>query len=223
MSVHMYFAFSSGLESPLWVPIGTKARLLGHVEKIEQVLGLKREKYLDNPVHWDHYAFEFANGFPGVSDDVLCKTVEEHNQWVRRTYAQFAEWSKTPVTDGEELTPSDAAEFWYGFQELDVAPSRWTREYYRRRMEWAYDVMRGIESEGWTFEAKALTAKQAGAVVRLFEAFLDKHDMRLEVPKGQDYLASSYDGGYDWCEKCGAVTPEDGEACRKRRCPLRER
>ena len=55
----------------------------------------------------------------------------------------------------------------------------------------------------------------------IFSTFLDKDDRRLDVPKGYDYLASSYDGGYTWCEKCGAVLPEDADACRKRKCPIR--
>jgi hypothetical protein len=40
--------------------------------------------------------------------------------------------------------------------------------------------------------------KQAAAVVTLFAEYLDDYDMRLDVPNGHDYLASSYNGGYDW-------------------------
>ena len=86
-------------------------------------------------------------------------------------------------------------------------------------MEVLYDVMRGNENEGITFGEKKLTPKQASAVVRLFSEFLDKHDRRLDVPNGHDYLASSYDGGYWWCEKCGAITYDDAESCGKRKCP----
>lgn len=84
-----------------------------------------------------------------------------------------------------------------------------------------YEVMRGRPSEGITFDVKALTPAQAGAVIRLFEQFLDTHDVRLEVPHGYDHLASSLDGGYQWCNKCfRPMAPEDGAGCRRRKCPL---
>ena len=88
-------------------------------------------------------------------------------------------------------------------------------------MEHLYEVMRGRKSEGVTFGEKALTTKQAAAVINIFSPYLDHDDRRLDVPNGYDYLASSYDGGYDWCEKCGAMRPEDADACRKRKCPIR--
>ncbi len=50
-------------------------------------------------------------------------------------------------------------------------------------------------------------------------SYLDAHDLRLEAPMGCDYLASSSDGGYVWCEKCGAVTEEHLLQCKRRGCP----
>lgn len=85
-----------------------------------------------------------------------------------------------------------------------------------------YEVMRGRKSEGVTFDEKALTPKQTAKVIILFSEFLDHHDIRLDVPNGRDQLASSTDGGYDWCEKCGAMDPDDVPDCRKRGCPLRK-
>ena len=90
------------------------------------------------------------------------------------------------------------------------------------RMEHVYEVLRGHESEGVTFDAKALTPKQAAAVIRMLEPYLDAHDMRLEVPRGYDYLASSDDGGYDWCITHGAVHPADGTCCRNPKCDNRQ-
>ena len=221
MSVQVFFAFSSGLAVTLKVPTGTKQALLTHVEEVEAILGLKRSKYKDNPVHWDHWDPEYRAGFPKVDDELLCKTVGSHNDWVRHTYRKFGEWSAHPVEGGEEITSEEAALFWHAFQELSVAPRRWTADYYRSRMESLYEVMRGRESEGVSFDVKALTPAQASAVIRIFEPFLDSHDLRLEAPHGHDYLASSYDGGYSWCDKCfRAMTPDDGACCPRRKCPL---
>ena len=101
-----------------------------------------------------------------------------------------------------------------------MPPERWTDDYFRDRMEHLYEVMRGRESEGVTFDAKPLTEKQAASIIRIFDQFLDPCDLRLDVPNGRDYLASSSDGGYDWCEKCGPMVWDDVGDCRKRGCPL---
>ena len=226
MSYHVFFGFSSGLAEPIRVPVGTKKSIIEHVEEVESVLGLKRTKYEDNPVHWDHWDPEYRNGFPSVEDKTLCETVQYHNGWVRSLYRDFAEWSEKPFKSskghrGEWITPKDAQKFWHGLVELRVSTDRWTADYYIARMEHLYEVMRGRESEGVTFGTKALTTKQAAAVINIFSPYLDHDDRRLDVPNGYDYLASSYDGGYDWCEKCGAMRPEDADACRKRKCPIR--
>ena len=227
MSYHAFFSLSSGLAKRIRVPAGTKQAIIEHVEEVERVLGLKRTQYEKNPVYWDHFDPEFMNGFPSVSNEVLCETVSEHNAWVRHIYRDFAEWSKTPFKSGkgkkgEWITPKDAEKFWHGFQQLEVGASRWTPDYYIAQMEHLYEVMRGRESHGVAFGAKALTEKQAAAVINIFSWFLDQDDRRLDVPNGYDYLASSYDGGYTWCEKCGPVHPDDIDGCRKRKCPLRE-
>ena len=226
MSYHVFFGFSSGLAKPLTVPAGTKLSINEHVEEVERILGLKREKYLDNPIHWDHFDPEYRDGFPSVDDETLCKTVQDHNAWVRGLYRYFGEWAEKPFKAGkgkraETISIKDAEKFWHALTELTVGPSRWTPDYYIAQMEHLYEVMRGRESQGVTFEATALTTKQAAAVINIFSPFLDSDDRRLDVPNGCDYLASSYDGGYDWCEKCGAVLPEDADRCTKRKCPIR--
>lgn len=224
MSYHVFFSFSTGLAKPVSVPKGSKGAIAAHVLDVESKLGLKRVKFKKNPVHWDSFKMDFSK----VDDQLLCETVEQHNGWVRMWYENLAAWAKKPFTKGsfpppasETITPEEAQEFWHGFQMLSVPPSQWTREYYVSRMEHLYEAMRGRPSEGVVFDARALKPEQAAAVIGLFEEYLDSHDMRLDVPKGRDYLASSYDGGYEWCEKCGAVTPDDGENCSKRKCPIR--
>jgi|SRR6185437_11061859 len=250
MSYRVFFSFSKGLAKPILVPKGTLAALQEHVARVEKALGLKVEKYRDNPAHWRD-----TTPTTDISDEDFCKLVEEHNRWVRWVYNWFGEWSeatrkKQAPKDGwgrwerrfgpdlhlyftgcniksdppDTLTPADAQTFWHGLQELEVPVERWSRDYYVSRMQHLYEVMRGNESEGVTFNAKkSLTPRQAAAVVCLFSSYIDSHDMRLDVPNGYDHLASSYDGGYDWCSTCGPVHPDDSRQsnCRRKGCDLR--
>lgn len=219
MSYHVFFAFSSGLKNPLQVPKGTKQEILAHIEHVQSTLNLEITKYENNPAHWNHWKM----GYEGIDDEVVCETVSKHNQWVRRIYWKIAEWAKKPVEDGETISLEDAQEFWHGLEILSVDPSRWTPDYYRERMETLYEVMRGRETEGISFGVKALTEKQAAAVINIFSEYLDKGDLRLDVPHGRDYLASSCDGGYDWCDKCyRPMVWDDAQYCRRRKCPLIE-
>lgn len=223
MSVHVYFSFSTGLEQPLIAPKGTLASIIQHVEEVEEALGLKRMTVGEGEhecLAWDHWDERWRKGFPDIDDKVLCVTVSEHNEWVRRLYRKFGGWFNSPVENGETITPEDAKQFWHGLQTLTVRPDRWTPEYYRNRMEHAFEVMRGRENEGVSFDAKALTPAQAGAVVHLFETFLDPEEARLECPKGRDYLANSDE--YEWCSRCGAMDRDDADNCRKRKCPVKQ-
>lgn len=213
MSFHVFFDFSSGLEKSLFVPKGTLDEIMRRVAHIENVFGFKVEKYKDNPPHW-------CSTKPNkkVTDEVYCDEAERHNEWVRSLYGLLSEWSEHPVKDGEELTPEAATKFWHGLRILDVPVSCWTDDYYKARMNALYEAMRGRECEGMEFDAKALNIKQAAAVIRLFDQYLDPGDIRLEVPKGHDSLYSSDD--YAWCDKCGAIHWDDFDSetrnCRKR-------
>lgn len=237
MSFAVHFSFSWCLAKALTVPAGTKAKALAHVAEVERVLLLTQdppgegniEAYGPNyPAHWESYGRQFAK----IDRDLLCRTIEDHNRWVRFMYESFEEWSKTPcaASDSEELRPEDARDFWHGLEIIALDPQFWNREYYVARMESLYEVMRGRDSEGVSLDGcKPLTQQQAGFVIRLFDQFLDPHDMRLEVVQspgrgfnGQDRLASSYDGGYTWCS-AGCFKPIDYDCigdCRRRNCPL---
>lgn len=217
MSYRVFFSMSSGLNEPITVPKGTLKEILDRVALTEETLGFEAEQYRDNPKHW-----KSTTPKEGVSDKLFCEIAEEHNRFVRWLYQRLAEYSKTPPADGEVITLKDAASFWHGLTILEVPAYRWTGDYYRARMDAVYQAMRGQESEGVTFESKPLTPRQAADVIVLFSPFLDLTDLHLDVPKGCDQLASSSDGGYVWCEKCGAVTPEYAAACRKKCCPAKE-
>jgi len=224
MGYFTYFSFAAGLEKPIWVEKGAIQRMLDHVAEIEKALNLTREKYLDNPEHWTRESKKFV----GIDDDKLCAVVSRHNRYIRAFYDQLAECSKKgkrPNT--ERLTPKKAQEFWHALDELHVEPGRWSADYYREEMERIYEVMRGRETDGVSFNAKKpLTPEQADAVICLFSEFLDSHDIRLAVPVGHDRLASSYDGEYDWSSTCGAIDSDEfehhGSTCRKKDCDVRQ-
>lgn len=220
-SFKAYFFFTQGLSQTITVPSGTKEMIAKHVSYVEESLGLKKIEAPDgNSAYWDCPPNKFKS--IEIDDKILCSVVETHNIWVRQLYEYFEKWVQNPPGGNtEQLTPDDAKTFWHALTILDVPPERWSRNYYKSRMEHFYEVLRGREDEGVEIGCKPLTTKQANAVIWLF-SFLDKHDIRLEVPKGGDELRSADDGGYDWCEKCGAVYPEDAGACSKRKCPLKE-
>jgi len=208
MSYHVFFSFSVGFKTSLFAPVGTLAGIRAHIAQVEEALGLTA------PWDWHHPAMK--SGFPDVDDELLCETVTDHNEWVRRLYRNTTKWFAEPVDGGEEITPEDAETIWYALKMLRVEPARWTADYYRNRMEHYYEVMRGRESEGVTWEAKPLDPKQAAAVVWLFADLLDTHDTRLNVARGNDHLGGEDE--YTWCSSCGAVTDSDANACRRRPC-----
>lgn len=215
MSYKVFFDFSSGLSKSIKAPKGTLKKTLDHVQRVELMLGYEITQYRENPPHWKSMVPK-----DGVTDKTFCEVAENHNNYVRRLYDLIAECSKNPPKDCETITPKKAASFWHGLTMITVPPQRWTRDYYVARMECLYEAMRGRESEGAFFSAKALTPDQCAAVMILFSEYLDTHDVRLDVPRGHDSLAASDDGGYEWCEKCGAITYEDAIECRKRGCLL---
>jgi hypothetical protein len=223
MSYKVFFSMSSGLSKPITVPKGTYKNITERVHKTEQALGYRVEQFGNNPKYWS----DTTKPMDGVSDDTFCEVAEEHNLFVRCLYVDMTRWFETPPLDGEIITVEQATEFWYGLSIIHVPVSRWTPDYYRGRMEAIYMALRGfgeaqpILAEGMVFDSKPLTIRQAADVIILFSNYLDEGDLRLDVPLGCDSLKSSDDGGYYWCEKCGAVTPEHAERCRKRKCPVK--
>ncbi len=230
MSVSVFFSFSMGFNRNLHCPKGTLAAIRAHIAEVEEILDLKVVPPGEGNIraygrscggHWDSFDPAYRAGWPDVEDELLCETIREHNEWVRWMYDRTAEWAKAEATpDGDTITPEIGATFWHALSMLEVPVNRWTGDYYRNRMEHLYEVMRGRESAGVKFDAKALTPEQASSVIRLFENFLDPDDLRLECPVGHDYLASSSDGGYTWCSKHGAIAEEDLDAHARLRCEL---
>lgn len=223
MSYHVFFSMSTGLSKPITVPKGTLDRILERVHLTEEALGFETEQFKNNPKYWRNT----RETKPGVSDETFCEVAEQHNRFVRELYIEFEKCSEKLTPDGEVITPEQSVEFWYGLTTINVPAHRWTGDYYRARMEALYFAMRGagdnqrLLTEGVVFDSKALTVRQAADVIGLFSEFLDPDDLRLDVPLGMDSLESLSDGGYYWCEKCGAVTEQHAASCRKRKCPIK--
>jgi hypothetical protein len=101
MSFHVFFDFSSGLAETLMVPKGTLDAIIAHVREVESAFGLETEQYRDNPPHW-----KTTKPTKQITDDNYCDLASSHNDWLRRLYRSFGEWSKSPVSDGEQLAPA---------------------------------------------------------------------------------------------------------------------
>ena len=208
---------SVGLIDTIFAPPGTLVDIQREIDQLQSGLGLRAVRYRDNPPHWGNIEAAIAEV---PDDDILCDGVADHNQWVFWMHERLAAWRKSPVPDGAILTPEGSREWVYVLSLLSVPPARWTPKFYRHRMDHAFEVLRGRENEGVTFDAAPLTVAQTAAVIALFSAWLDPADLRLEVPRGEDRLWDQAE--YEWCDRCGAVTPRSAERCRKRSCPVRE-
>lgn len=211
----MFFGFTAGLAQTLTIEKGTKERLKKHVDDLERALKIVREKYKENNVSWAYSRYE------DISDEVLCTWAKTHDWYIEWFYNHLSKCSKNPPKDGEELTPE---EFAYLLPALStpirVPTDRWSNDYYEAKMKIVYEVLRGRPTGGITFDNKKLTEKQAAQVIIIFSEWLDKGDIRLNVPKGRDELARYDQGGYEWCEKCGPITYEDSLECKRKKCPL---
>ena len=241
MSVETRFMFTQGLSKPVQVQAGTLAMIESHKAMLVEIFDLG-----DDPSEW-HWAVReklrtrsvpASHGLdrvPAREDDaglLTDKHVREiasaHQRFVDTIWARMLPEKPEPLRgDQETISVDRAAEFWPVLTlSIKVPYWRWTAEHYHDRMEHAYEVMRGRSSEGEHFDQEPLRVRQANAVIRVFSRWMDEHDVRLEVPNGHDELKRSDDGGYSWCENCGAIDEWEvrSEAARCERakdCPLR--
>jgi hypothetical protein len=216
MAYNPFFELTDALAKTMKVPLGTKGYVVNHIKNVETTLKIERDKFQDNSEYWK------SNDYSDIPDKVLCEIASKHNAWVIWFYNRLIAWEEKPPETFEKMTRKDFQNYLPALKRIVVPPERWTGDYYRKRMEVLYEVMRGRECEGITFDEKALTVKQASQVINLFSEFLDVHDLRLAVPKDCDHLASLSEGEYEWCEKCGAITYEHSLECRKHGCPLKK-
>lgn len=216
MSFKVYFSFSVSLKKAMRVPKGTVKRIQDHIAHVGKTLGLKEYRYKNCPPSW-----AITTPSIPVSDEVWCNVVSDHNQEVRWFYQELQRWTEKPLPrkGSESFTVAQSREMFGFLVMIDVPPAHWTRVYYRERMDDLYEVMRGRPTGGMVFDTAKLSIKQAAAVIRLFEQYLETDDLRLDVPRGMDKLCSSYDGEYQWCDECCAPISDD-YPCRHRRKEL---
>lgn len=251
MSYHVFFSFSTSFNKPQRVPKGTLERILDRIEYTERTLGLKRtpaytpEGEPQRPGwHWrdteTHMLAEAGtktdSSLPQwwLSDRereariaTMAAAVRLHNDEVRSLYRDLSEWQKRKWKRGEteRITVEQSVEFWGGLEILEFPRELWDREHYTAHMEHLHELLTTGESRGTSLNCKPFNAKQADALINLFENEIDQwgFDARFSVPldenlKPYGLIASSYDGGYDWCSKCGPIHTDDFHS-RCRVCP----
>lgn len=204
-SYHSFFMFQTSLKNPMKVQIGTCEKIREHVEHITEECGLKIEQFEDNSPHWERY-----EPSDSVDDKTASNLVRQHNGWVEWLYGRLAEWSKNPPKEYEEMTPEFAETVWHGFSKLHLPVERWSADYYQEEMQRLFDVMRGEDDDEIIWNGDPLTPRQAAEVINLFDMYLDKHDVRLELPQGWDDQLLNADE-YAWCPEHGAIPVDDTE------------
>lgn len=154
-------------------------------------------------------------------------TVRNHNADVRAFYQDLGVWQKRKWKRGESetITPAQAVEFWGGLQILELPRKLWDEDHFRAYMEHLHTLLTRGSSDGVELDCPPFNPSQAGAILELLEAEIDEwgYDMRFAIPldadlQPYDCIASSVDGGYDWCSKCGPIHSNDFRA-RCRVCP----
>lgn len=153
---------------------------------------------------------EWLSHFPDVSNphsliapsnETMCWFMRHHNRLAKEIWNHLENDCKS----NEELidvTPEMAREVGYYedkygnqrmelFTEVTVPHSRWTPQYYVEEMNLKFDEL----------QEKGLTKEQAFECILTFEEYLDKHDVRIELPKGDDTLYAGDDCVF--CEKEG--------------------
>lgn len=255
MSYHVFFSFSTSFSKDQRVAKGTLKRIWGRIDYTEKVLGLQRtptytpEGEAQRPGwHWQSCGQAMlATAGPEVDRtqpdwhladrerdsriDKMANAVRLHNEEVRTLYKDFVDWQKRKWKKGasEIITVAQSVEFWGGLVMLDLPRDLWNREHYTDHMEHLHALLTTGSSRGVELDCKPFNAKQAGALIGLFEEEIDQwgFDARFEIPldahlKPYDCIKSSYDGGYDWCSKCGPINSDDFHA-RCRVCPHAKR
>ncbi len=157
----------------------------------------------------------------------MALAVRLHNQDVMWIYQDLVKWQKHTWKRGESerITVAQSQEFWGGLAILDLPRELWDREHYTDHMEHLHELLTTGQSRGTHLDCKPFNPKQASALINLFEDQIDQwgFDARFDIPldenlKPYDTIASSHDGGYDWCSKCGPIHTDDFHA-RCRICP----
>lgn len=256
MSYCVFFSFSSSFSATLRVPKGTLAGIWEDITSTEEALGLRRTPNYTPKGEAQRPGWQWANTEADIlaragskadpsapqwwladrERDALIErmatSLRWHNAFVRRLYSDLSVWAERKTWkrgESERITVEQSVEFWGGLEILDLPKELWNRSHFTDYMEHLHALLTTGDSRGVSLDCKPFDAKQAGALIRLFEAEIDQwgFDARFDIPldehlKPYDRIASSDDGGYDWCSHCGPINSDDfHERCRV--CPRGKR
>jgi|GEM_PF-2087350 len=199
MSFKLFFDFTVSFKKDMVVPAGTHQRILAQIERVESELGYKREKYKDNPWHWNGTLKD------GVTDTTFCEVVEKHNSFAIWLFGKLNEWEAEKLNgETETITVEQSRDFMPGLRQLSVPFENWTEDYFEEKLTSFYEIIRGRDTDGASLSAKPLSEDQAREVVVLLHEYIIGHERfpkRYDVSYGRDYLIDSEDAA--WCEQKG--------------------
>jgi hypothetical protein len=201
-----YFTLCAGLKKPAHVPVGFIEGIEKRAKRISMKLSLKAPSLHGWVSSVERALTEF------VPDGILDE-ISSHNDFVRILHGYLSSEAEQEKLQRQSQisTPLSRVieEEEFGgilpyLQIISIPPAAWKEETYRSAMESLYETLRGRDDGVSLDEGEELTPKQAAFVINIISEWLEPSgsDLRLDVPDGYDYLASSYDGGYDWCDKC---------------------
>jgi len=152
----------------------------------------------------------------------MALAVREHNHFVRTLYSDLSKWAEQKQwkrNTAEKITVAQSHDFWGGLRTLELPRDIWDRDHFTDHMEHLHELLTTGSSRGTELDCEPFKPQQAAALISLFEDEIDQwgFDMRFAVPLDEnlnpyDFIASSYDGGYDWCSHCGPIHRDDFHA-----------
>lgn len=185
--------FSTGLKKSIMIKKSTMEYLERHKEWLIKEFGgidVRAQNWLKHFPNKDHWSN------PDAGNNKLCSMARHQNYFVRHMYYAMRDDRNAKDVELVKLTPKKASSYWPMFHEVTIPPNRWSAEYYKEEMNELMLVLQGKGDDYVTFEAPPLTLEQAAQVVIAFDHYLDKHDIRLTLPRGCDELYPSEECQY---------------------------
>lgn len=154
-----------------------------------------------------------------------------HWHFVTTMYENLGKWSKGCDAAETEVLKAEESHLWWGaLHSLPWPDELMTRDVYRAYLEHVGEVLSGNESRGVKLDCKPLSHDQKEALLVFIEGETDVkgYDLRAAFPvdeSGEAFgcVAFSYDGGYDWCGRCGLPIHEEAVSRRCEVCPKRKK
>lgn len=147
--------------------------------------------------------------------DIHAAVFNGHESFIEQLYENLGKWAKDGLPVGQEtevLTAEESLQWMPAMVRLHWPSELMTRDVYMEYMRHVGEVLCGRESRGIQLDCEPLTLRQKAALLTFIESETDVggYDLRAAFPLDEDLedgydVAFSYDGGYDWCSKCGPI------------------